>query len=109
MASITRCSPHALRAWTSARETETETIKIAESKPHSLKPHTPLAVEVTVRSDLSLRVRIICVQPAPATPYPHEKDLYGHQPHWHTLWPTELPRPFTLSQVGKNQHPFKLA
>lgn len=83
---------------------------MAEFKPYSLKSHTPLVVEVTVRSDLSLRVRIICVHSTLAVPNPHERHLCGHQPHWHTFQPNELPGPFTLPQVGKkNKHPPKLA
>lgn len=74
---------------------------MAEFKAYSSKSHTALAVEVTVRSDLFLRVRIISVHSTLVAPHPHEKYLCGHQPRWHTFQPNELPGPFALPRVGK--------
>ena len=84
--------------------------KMEESNAWSLKPHSSLVVEGTVRSDLCLKVRITCVPSALAAHEPHEEYLCGHRPPWHTFQPNELPEPFTLPPgagvgVAGSKHP----
>lgn len=66
MALITRLS----KSLTSTKEVTKKTRKIEEFKAYSLKSHTPLEVEVIVRSLLCLRVRITHVHSPMAVPTP---------------------------------------
>lgn len=61
MVSIIRCSFYVFRVWIFVREIEIEIRKIVEFKFYLLKLYIFLVVEVIVRFDLFLRVRIICV------------------------------------------------
>ena len=73
--------------------------KMVEFKPCSLTLHIPLAVEVTMRSDLSPRGRITCIHPALAAPHPkksicvvtslagtHSSQLSHLDPSHHVRW-----------------------
>ena len=80
---------------------------MAEFKPCSLTSHIPLVAEVTVRSDLSLRGRTICIHPAVAAPHP-KKSV------WSPAWLAPIPVNWatwtlhTTSGGGKSKHSLKL-